>query len=181
MFKKAIASLLLISTSLYAQRIERLIETRSVSNHEIVGAEHDASTNSLFILANVSEANGNGLLIKVNAANGDTLWSKFVAPTSQNETFKGLYKSTTALYAYGSRMHQSNQYAFVAKLNLNGDTLWTKHYRTLATTGSCSNPYVVVNGMIELPNGDLTFVGRNVNCDRAILFKTDALGAITSL
>lgn len=181
MFKKAIASLFLLSTSLYAQRIERLIETRSVSNHEIVGAEYVASANSLFILTNVSEANGNGLLIKVNAANGDTLWSKFVAPTSQNETFKGLYKSTTALYAYGSRMHQSNQYAFVAKLDFNGDTIWTKHYRTLATTGSCSNPYVVVNGMIELSSGDLSFVGRNVNCDRAIFFKTNASGVVSSV
>ena len=100
MIKKLFVLAVLSANALFAQRYERLIETRTISNHEIVGAEHDAASNSLFILSNVSNQNGNGILAKVNALNGDTIWSKFVAPTVQQENFKGLYKSTNALFAY---------------------------------------------------------------------------------
>ena len=178
MIKKLFVLAVLSANALYAQRYERLIETRTISNHEIVGAEHDAASNSLFILSNVSNQNGNGILAKVNALNGDTIWSKFVAPTVQQENFKGLYKSTNALFAYGLRTFQSAQYAFIAKLDFNGDTIWTKHYKTLATT-SCTNPHITINGLLELSNGDLVMVGRNNACDRAVLLKTNSLGVVS--
>ena len=178
MIKKLLVLAVLSANALFAQRYERLIETRTISNHEIVGAEHDAASNSLFILSNVSNQNGNGILAKVNALNGDTIWSKFVAPTVQQENFKGLYKSTNALFAYGLRTFQSAQYAFIAKLDFNGDTIWTKHYKTLATT-SCTNPHITINGLLELSNGDLVMVGRNNACDRAVLLKTNSLGIVS--
>ena len=178
MIKKLFVLAVLSANALYAQRYERLIETRTISNHEIVGAEHDAASNSLFVLSNVSNQNGNGILAKVNALNGDTIWSKFVAPTVQQENFKGLYKSTNALFAYGLRTFASAQYAFIAKLDFNGDTIWTKHYKTLATT-SCTNPHITINGLLELSNGDLVMVGRNNACDRAVLLKTNSLGVVS--
>lgn len=178
MIKKLFLLAALTANALFAQRYERLIETRTISTHEIVGSEYDASSNSVFILSNVSNQNGNGLLAKVNALNGDTIWSKFVAPTVQQENFKGLYKSSGALYAYGMRTLQSAQYAFIAKLDFNGDTIWTKHYNTLATT-ACTNPHIIINGIVELTNGDLVLVGRNNACDRAVLLRTNSLGVVS--
>ena len=61
------------------QRFEKLIESRTISNHEIVGAEYESTSKSIFIISNVSNSNGDGLLIKVNSRTGDTLWSKYVA------------------------------------------------------------------------------------------------------
>jgi outer membrane protein assembly factor BamB len=178
MFKRLLLLAAFSSQAVLAQRYERLIETRTISNHEIVGAEYDVSTNAVFILSNVSNQNGNGLLAKVNSLNGDTIWSKFVAPTVQQENFKGLYKSSNALFAYGLRTFQSAQYAFIAKLDFNGDTIWTKHYKTLATT-ACTNPHITINGLTELANGDLLLVGRNNECDRAVLLKTNSLGVVS--
>ena len=51
MIKKLFVLAVLSANALFAQRYERLIETRTISNHEIVGAEHDAASNSLFILS----------------------------------------------------------------------------------------------------------------------------------
>ena len=178
MIKKLFVLAALTANALFAQRYERLIETRTISNHEIVGSEYDASSNSVFILSNVSNQNGNGLLAKFNALNGDTIWSKFVTPTVQQENFKGLYKSSGALFAYGMRTFQSAQYAFIAKLDFNGDTIWTKHFNTLATT-ACTNPQISINGIVELTNGDLVLVGRNNACDRAVLLKTNSLGVVS--
>ena len=170
----------LISVAALGQRFEKLIETRTISNHEIVGAEYESTSKSVFILANVSNSNGDGLLIKVNSLTGDTLWSKFVAPTSQVESFKGIHLTGNAIFAYGSRTYNSYAYAFLAKLDFNGDTVWTKHYKSLSTT-NCSLPRITLNGMVETSTGDLIMVGRNNQCDRAVFLKANSTGSVTSI
>ena len=177
------AILFLVAVSAFAQRYEKMLRTRTLSNHSIVGAEFHSSSNSVFILTNVTNSNGDGLLIKVNASNGDTIWSKYVASSSQTESYKGLYVSGSGLYAYGYRQHANLEYPFLVKLTTDGDTVWTRHYRTIpwTTSSSCANSPGVINGLVELATGELILVGRNNNCDRAFLLKTASTGVISSV
>ena len=177
------AILFLVAVSAFGQRYEKMLRTRTLSNHTIVGAEFHSSSNSVFILTNVTNSNGDGLLIKVNASNGDTIWSKYVASSSQPESYKGLYVSGSSLYAYGYRQHANLEYPFLVKLTPDGDTVWTRHYRTIpwTTSSSCANSPGVVNGLVELATGELVLVGRNNNCDRAFLLKTTSAGVISSV
>jgi len=177
------AILFLVAVNAFGQRYEKMLRTRTLSNHTIVGAEFHSSSNSVFILTNVTNSNGDGLLIKVNASNGDTIWSKYVASSSQPESYKGLYVSGSSLYAYGYRQHANLEYPFLVKLTPDGDTVWTRHYRTIpwTTSSSCANSPGVVNGLVELATGELVLVGRNNNCDRAFLLKTTSAGVISSV
>ncbi len=178
-----IAILLLVAVNAFGQRYEKMLRTRTLSNHTIVGAEFHSSSNSVFILTNVTNSNGDGLLIKVNASNGDTIWSKYVASSTQTESYKGLYVSGSGLYAYGYRQHANLEYPFLVKLTSDGDTVWTRHYRTIpwTTSSNCANSPGVINGLVELATGELILVGRNNNCDRAFLLKTTSAGVISSV
>lgn len=177
------AILFLVAVSAFGQRFEKMLRTRSLSNHTVVGAEFHSSSNSVFILTNVTNSNGDGLLIKVNASNGDTIWSKYVASSSQPESYKGLYVSGSGLYAYGYRQHANLEYPFLVKITPDGDTVWTRHYRTIpwTTSSNCANSPGVINGLVELATGELILVGRNNNCDRAFLLKTTSSGVISSV
>ena len=171
----------LISVAASGQRFEKLIETRTISNHEIVGAEYESTSKSIFILANVSNSNGDGLLIKVNSRTGDTLWSKYVTSSPQNESFQGLHLSNGSLFAFGSKTSQNSHFGYLVKLDLDGDTIWTKHFKSISSTYCGSGSSIRFYDLDIDASGNLYLVGENLWCSRAILLILNSQGVVSSL
>jgi hypothetical protein len=130
-----------------------------------------------FIIAGGTYSFGNGdediYIIKTDSM-GVIEWSNFYGGTGEEEaksikqTIDGGYIVAGYTKSFGNGLSD----AYYLKLDVNGDTVWTK------TIGFAGNDYA--NSVVVTDNGDYVFAGSvhntNSNIDLAFIFRTDQNG-----
>ncbi len=115
----------------------------------------EASTHDLFFCGYTTvNANSQFLLVKTNSA-GDTIWSKTYGTSESDFGYQIISTNDNNLLLCGitNKTQDSHSDIYLIKVNLNGDTLWTKSYTDIEQEVSFN--------LTETQTGDYLITGTN--------------------
>ncbi|MES2590690.1 MAG: T9SS type A sorting domain-containing protein [Bacteroidota bacterium] len=136
-----------------------------------------ASDNNYFVLG-YSQSFGGGdydtYLLKINSSTGDTLWTKTYGSYG-NEQGKEIIPTSDGNYmivGYTNGLATSNYDAYLTKIDLDGNILWSQNYGGTAYEAGNSVKECIDGGFVLIGN---TYSYGQGNCD-AYVVKTNSTG-----
>lgn len=174
-FPLLLLSFVFISQTLLAQPIWRK-EIEQLNNNNNTVYDVDICSNGDYIWAGNTGENGFGAFQGMRTDNSGTI--KWITNVVGGNCYR--YGNSVVALADGSTivggrvyvLSNQHSYAGLVRFDENGDTLWTKYWKSL----SGSNDYQNVNDMLLLADGNILVAGFSSNNNYATLTKIDTNG-----